>query len=101
MGVIMPKLTKEQTRLLIWLSLENTYFEICREIGYSYRQMNGLHTYVSKHGQPFKFDTRTLGKLVNEELVTSKIIYNFGVKYEHYFLTKKGRGFVFAYANPK
>ena len=97
----MPKLTKEQTRLLIWLSLENTYFEICREIGYSYRQKNGLHTYVSKHGQPFKFDTRTLDKLVDEELVTSEMIYHFGVKYEHYFLTKKGRSFVFAYANPK
>ena len=97
----MPKLTKEQTRLLIWLSLENTYFEICREIGNSYRQKNGLHTYVNTHGQPFKFDMRSLGKLVNEKLVTSEIIYNFGVKYEHYFLTKKGRDFVFAHANPK
>ncbi len=97
----MPKLTKEQIRLLIWLSLENTYFEICREMSSSYRQMNGLHTYVNKHGQRFKFDTRTLGKLVKEELVTSEIIYHFGVKYEYYFLTKKGRGFVFAYANPK
>ena len=97
----MPKLTKEQTRLLIWLSLEKTYFEICREMSSSYRRMNGLHTYVNNHGQRFKFDTRTLGKLVKEELVTSEIIYHFGVKYEHYFLTKKGRGFVFAYANPK
>jgi hypothetical protein len=90
----MPKLTKEQVRFLIWLSRTETHFEICREIGYSYRKVNGLNTYVSGNGEPFKFDTRTLNKLVNENLVTSELVFPFGVKHEHYFLTEAGKVYV-------
>jgi len=97
----MPKLTLEQNRFLIWLSITSTHFEICREIGYSYRQTNGLETYVNKSGQPFKFDTRTLNKLVNENLVMSEILYPYGIKYEHYFLTEAGRVHAALFAIPK
>lgn len=97
----MLKLTLEQNRLLIWLSLTNTHFEICKELGSSYRKTNGLNSYVNKHGQPFKFDTRTLNKLVNENLVTSEILYPYGIKYEHYFLTEAGRVHVSLFAIPK
>lgn len=90
----MPKLTTEQIRLLIWLSLSKTHFEICREIGYSYRKVNGLKNYINKHGEPYKFDMRTLNKLVNESLVTSELVYPFGVKHEHYFLTEAGQVYV-------
>ena len=90
----MPKLTNEQIRLLIWLSYRETHFEICREIGCSYRKVNGLHSYVNKDGVPYKFDMRTLVKLVNENLVTSEFIYPFGVKHEHYFLTEAGQVYV-------
>ncbi|PKH88645.1 hypothetical protein [Colwellia sp. Bg11-28] len=90
----MPKLTKEQMRLLIWLSYSATYFEICRQVGYSYRQVNGLKSYVNKDGVPYKFDMRTLNKLVNENLVQSEIIYPYGVKHEHYFLTQAGQVYV-------
>lgn len=92
----MPKLTKEQVRLLIWLSVPTTHLEVCREIGYSYRKVNGLESYVNKQGEPFKFDTRTLNKLVNENLVTSELIYPFGVKYEHYKVTELGRAYLSA-----
>ncbi|WP_282166617.1 hypothetical protein [Shewanella japonica] len=90
----MSKLTKEQNRFLIWLSLSSTYFEICREVGHSYRKTNGLERYVSKHGQRYKFDMRTLTKLVKEELVTSEIVFPYGIKYEHYFLTEQGADYV-------
>jgi hypothetical protein len=90
----MPKLTNEQIRLLIWLSLSKTHFEVCRQVGYSYRQVNGLKSYVNKDGVPYKFDTRTLDKLVNENLVTSEFVYPIGIKYEHYFLTQAGQDFV-------
>ncbi|WP_076541091.1 hypothetical protein [Shewanella sp. UCD-KL21] len=91
----MPKLTLEQKRLLIWLSLTTTHFEICREVGHSYRQTNGLERYVNKHGDRYKFDMRTLNKLVIEGLVTSEILYPFGIKQEHYFVTEKGRAYAY------
>jgi hypothetical protein len=87
----MPKLTKEQKRFLIWLSLTGTHFEICRELGYSYRQMNGLERYVNKQGERYKFDTRTLQRLIDADLVTSKLIYPFGIKYQRYYVTEEGR----------
>jgi hypothetical protein len=90
----MPKLTKEQNRFLIWLSLNSNHFEICREVGSSYRKTNGLDRYVSKHGQRYKFDIRTLTKLVKEGLVTSEIVFPFGIKYEHYFLTEQGANYL-------
>jgi hypothetical protein len=90
----MPKLTKEQIRLLIWLSWTDTHLEICREIGYSYRQVNGLDSYVNDDGKPYKFDMRTLDKLVNENLVTSEFIYPHGMEYQHYTLTQAGQVYV-------
>ena len=90
----MPKLTKEQIRLLIWLSYSETYFEICRQVGYSYRQVNGLQSYVNKDGVPYKFDMRTLNKLVNENLVISELVYPFGIKHEHYCLSQAGQAYV-------
>ena len=90
----MPKLTPEQIRFLIWLSLTETHFEICREMGYSYRKVHGLNSYVNDNGESFKFDIRTLNKLVNESLVTSEFIYPFGMKHEHYFLTEAGQVYV-------
>jgi hypothetical protein len=90
----MPKLTKEQIRLLIWLSWTDTHLEVCRDISHSYRKVNGLNSYVNDNGEPFKFDMRTLNKLVNENLVTSELLYPFGVKHEHYFLTPAGQVYV-------
>jgi hypothetical protein len=90
----MPKLTNEQKRFLIWLSLTATHFEICRELRRGYRNTFGLHTYVNKLGEPYKYDSRTLYKLVNENLITSEIIYHYGIKHEHYFLTEKGQVYV-------
>ena len=86
----MPKLTREQKRFLVWLSFSNAHFEICRELGSSYRKMNGLERYVNSQGERFKFDTRTLQKLIDEELVSSRFLYPFGIKYEHYYVTEKG-----------
>jgi hypothetical protein len=90
----MPKLTKEQIRFLIWLSLTETHFELCRELGNKYRTPNGLGSYINKQGKPYKYDSRTLMKLVDENLVTSKIVYHYGIKHEHYFLTEAGQVYV-------
>jgi hypothetical protein len=35
-----------------------------------------------------------LNKLVNENLVTSGLVYPFGMKHEHYFLTEAGQVYV-------
>lgn len=87
----MPELTKEQQRLLIWLSLPSTHFEICRELGSSYRKMNGLESYVDWFGDRYKFDKRTLQRLIDAGLVTSELLYPFGIKHEHYYVTEEGR----------
>jgi hypothetical protein len=87
----MPELTKEQQRLLIWLSLPSTHFEICRELGSSYRKMNGLESYVDWFGDRYKFDNRTLQKLIDTGLVTSEFLYPFGINYERYYVTEEGQ----------
>jgi hypothetical protein len=87
----MPELTKEQQRFLIWLSSRGTHFEICRELGYSYRKTNGLERYINEKGARLKFDTRTLQKLIHAGLVTSDLIYPFGIKHERYYVTEEGR----------
>lgn len=97
----LPKLSMEQARFLTWLSLLNTHFEICREIGYSYRKINGLQSYADENNQPFRFNTRTLDKLVESELITSEFLYPFGIKQQHYFLTDNGQTYVSLLATSK
>lgn len=89
-----PMLSIEQARFLTWLSLTDTHFEICREIGYSYRQINGLQSYVDEANMSFRFNTRTLNRLLEVELISSELLYPFGIKQEHYFLTEKGNVYV-------
>lgn len=94
MVLIMPKLSKEQKRLLVWLAQPNNHLEICRQQGHSLNQVNGLKTYTDEFGNHYKFDIRTLNKLISEALVSSEIIYPFGLKHEQYALTKLGFEFV-------
>jgi hypothetical protein len=96
-----PKLSMEQARFLTWLSLLNTHFEICCEVGYSYRKINGLQSYVDENNEPFRFNTRTLDRLINAELIDSKFVYPFGIKQQHYFLTENGQVYVSLLANNK
>lgn len=90
----MPKLSKEQKRLLVWLAQPNNHLEICRQQGHSLNQVNGLYTYTDEFGNSYKFDIRTLNKLISEALVSTEIIYPFGLKHEQYALTKLGFEFV-------
>lgn len=94
MVLIMPKLSKEQKRLLVWLAQPNNHLEICRQQGHSLNQVNGLYTYTDEFGNSYKFDIRTLNKLISEALVSTEIIYPFGLKHEQYALTKLGFEFV-------
>lgn len=95
----MPKLSKEQKRLLVWLAQPNNHLEICRQQGHSLNQVNGLYTYTDEFGNSYKFDIRTLNKLISEALVSTEIIYPFGLKHEQYALTKLGFEFVENYLN--
>ena len=97
----LPKLSMEQARFLTWLSLTKTHFEICREIGYSYRKINGLQNYVDETNEPFRFNTRTLDRLIENELIASKFITPFGIRQQHYSLTKKGQVYVSLLATTK
>jgi len=97
----LPKLSMEQARFLTWLSLTTTHFEICREIGYSYRKINGLQNYIDEQDKPIRFNTRTLDRLIENELIASKFITPFGIKQQHYFLTENGRIYVSLLATTK
>ena len=87
----MPKLSHEQLRLLFWLSLQSTVFEISREGGFVTDKYNGLNRYKDNQGKAYKFDIRTLKILEDNELVESQNVYHFGVIWERYTLTEKGR----------
>ena len=86
----MPKLTSEQIRLLMWLSLPQTVFEVSREDGFMDDKYNGLHTFSNEEGKKYKFDIRSLYRLEGEELIGGKYVYHFGIPWEHYTLTEKG-----------
>jgi hypothetical protein len=87
----MPKLTHEQLRLLFWLSLPETCFEVSREDGFMDDEYNGLHKYKDKQGNRYKFDIRTLYILEGEELITGHYVNHHGIIWECYTLTEKGQ----------
>ena len=86
----MPKLTPEQTRLLMWLSLPQTIFEVSREDDFMDDKYNGLNTFKNEEGKRYKFDIRTLYRLEGEELVKGQYVYYFGIMWERYTLTEQG-----------
>jgi hypothetical protein len=86
----MPKLTPEQFRLLHWLSLPETCFEVSREDGFMDDKYNGLHAYNDGKGNRYKFDIRTLYILEGFELIQGEIVNHFGIAWERYTLTNKG-----------
>jgi hypothetical protein len=87
----MPKLSDEQLRLLFWLSLQSTVFEISREDGFVSDKYNGLNCYKDNQGNAYKFDIRTLHILEDNALVQGQNVYHFGVLWERYALTEKGQ----------
>ena len=88
------KLSNEQLRFLAWLSKAKTNFEICRAVGLVEAKYNGLFSYVNDAGNRLKFDIRTLYRLLNEKLVTSKRIYHFGLVWEQFTVTELGKEFL-------
>lgn len=90
----MPELTIQQIRLLTWLSLADSSFEVCLQKGIASGQYNGLQTYFDDKGNYFKFDIRSLNKLLKEELVFSQTVDYFHTKWNSYVLTEKGQVFV-------
>jgi hypothetical protein len=88
------RLSPEQIRLLLWLSLKETYLEVSREDGFMDDKYNGLHNYIDKKSDRYKFDIRSLYCLEGEELVTGHYVYHFGIAWERYTLTPKGHDFV-------
>jgi hypothetical protein len=90
----MPKLTKEQIRLLIWLSQPETVFEVSREDGFMDDKYNGLHTFINPEGLRYKFDIRTLYRLEGEKLIGGNYVYHFGIMWERYTLSQAGQVYV-------
>jgi hypothetical protein len=90
----MSKLTKEQIRLLIWLSQPETIFEVSREDGFMDDKYNGLHTYKNSEGLRYKFDIRTLYCLEGEGLIEGSYVYHFSIAWERYTLTQEGHVYV-------
>ena len=86
----MPKLSYEQIRLLTWLSILGNAFGV--RFNKSNKQFNylGLHHYVTPDGIEYKFDVRTLKKLIRTGLVKSKVIWHYGIKWKSYVLTQQG-----------
>jgi hypothetical protein len=85
------KLSHEQLRLLFWLSLQSTVFEISREDVFIVDKYSGLHRYKDNQGNTYKFDIRTLQVLERNELIRGQSVYHYGVLWERYTLTEKGQ----------
>ena len=86
----MPKLSYEQIRLLTWLSIVGDAFGV--RFNHSSNQFNylGLHHYVTPDGVEYKFDIRTLKKLIRSKLIKSKVVWYYGIKWKNYVLTESG-----------
>ncbi|WP_286265317.1 hypothetical protein [Thalassotalea atypica] len=87
----MPKLTPEQVRLLTWLAIVGDVFAV--RFVKSKQQFNylGLHHYVNADGEEYKFDIRTLKKLIRCRLVRSRVNWHFGIKWKSYELNESGQ----------
>ncbi len=89
----MPKLSYEQIRLLTWLTIVGDTFSIYYIN--DERRYCGLHQYVNPNGIEYKFDIRTLIKLLKTKLIKSQVVYHYGQKHKTYSLTEKGSAYSF------
>ena len=87
----MPKLSDEQLRLLLWLSLDANFFEVTTEHRLNDALYNGLHNYKDEQGNRYKFDIRTLHVLEINELVGWEKVYYCGLAWTRYTISDKGR----------
>jgi hypothetical protein len=90
----MSKLTPEQFRLLTWMALPETLLEVSREVGFMDDKYNGLHNYIDKEGERYKFDIRTMYCLEGEGLIQGQYVDHLAVWWERYELTEKGHSLV-------
>jgi len=86
----MPKLSYEQIRLLTWLAIIGDTFGVRFVKSKNQFEYMGLHHYVTPDGIEFKFDTRTLKKLIRTNLIKSKVVWHYGIKWKCYEFTESG-----------
>lgn len=89
-NTISLKLSDEQLRLLLWLSLKPNFFEVTTEHRLNDVLYNGLHNYRDEHGNRYKFDIRTLHILERNELVDDEKLYYCGLEWTRYTISAKG-----------
>jgi hypothetical protein len=87
----MPKLSKEQFRLLLWLSLPSSFFEVTSAHHLNDVLYNGLHGYKDEKGKKYKFDIRTLQALAANKLVDFETVYYCGLEWTRYTITDAGK----------
>lgn len=80
----MPNLTKEQLRLLKWMSEGHT-FEVCSDYCPSFGDVQ------PKPRLPIKLQRPTIHKLLQEGLVSYTTKKTFGLRWDVFSLTEKGR----------
>ncbi len=84
----MPNLTKDQIYLLLWMSTGRT-FEVCSD-----EKCPNRGDIVPKRRLPVRVFSKTIDKLVEEGLISStpKLVY--GVRWDAYSITPKGKAAV-------
>ncbi|CAM3257759.1 MarR family transcriptional regulator [Vibrio diazotrophicus] len=84
----MPNLTKDQITLLHWMSTGRK-FEVCSDESCPKRG-----DIVPKRRLPIQVSSRTISRLVKEELIigTPKLVY--GIRWDAYSITAKGKAAV-------
>ena len=87
----MSKLSKEQFRLLKWLSLPSSYIEFTHGHCLHNVLYNGLHNYKDGKGNKYKFDIRTLHILETNKLVDYEVVHHVGLEWTRYTLTDAGK----------
>lgn len=90
----MPKLSKEQLRLLLWLSKPSNFFEVTTDHHLNNVLYNGLHNYRDDKGNRYKFDIRTLHALERNEFVGCETVYYCGLAWMRYTITDAGQVYV-------
>lgn len=94
----MPKLTKEQQRLLLWLFKPSSFVEVTTNHKLHNALYNGLHNYRDDKGSRYKFDIRTLRALEINDLVSSQVVYYCGLAWVRFTISDAGRNFVSTFA---
>lgn len=81
----MLNFTKEQKQFICWLNQDGNYFEVCSDYGKSNGEI------IPQSGLPCRLLQRTINKLYQAGIIYYCPILHYGVRWDRFTLTKKGK----------